>query len=610
MDHNDLFDDMEDWDEQEQQEDQPSQGTSTPKKLSEMTAEERQAFEQSKDYQEYKADIIDDVPFEGNLNGRSVRETLGLSDLKKTLRYSFNSIKCWITDIEDYEDVLMASPVMQQTLEKGEALLPTFKYLQQDLFLSLRKYKPEVVPESEMHMSTRLNRAIMGELVNTPEFIQLRRSCRMDNFLSGWGAEILCQEALKIIEDYIQKIKDLQQKRDALDDLMEKEEQIDDLVATNEELEELLEELLKQAAAGVPGAAEQAAAIQQQIEANQQSISQTKAMANAIAENQCDDLIDANDDDLQEMTRVMGKAMDMATNQVQQVSQLCDTWGIGSGPECQVSFQNKKGALEQIRRSPKLKKLTDLIGRFKESAITEQKKKAKNGAVELSSVTVGDKVQDILPSELMTLTHKATKPDFYRRQSEKGLLVYSKEAHKQKNKGPIIVCVDTSGSMNGDEEIWSKAMTVGVLEIAEMQKRDFACIIYSDHADEPIVIKKDEVNPDKIIQCAERFHGGGTNFECALEKAIKLIEQSTFREADIMFITDGDCGVSDKFLRKYRTVKEDKGFKTQGILVNMGYGHCSDSTLKEFCDDITLVSDVAQLKDSESEVNKAIFGSL
>lgn len=608
----DLFEGMEDWEDGDEHESEDSPASvASHKKLSEMTVEERQAFEQSKDYQEYKAHMINETPIEGNMQGRNVREILGLSNIKKPVGYSFNSVKCWVTDIEDYEDVLAQSPELQQILEEGEEILQTFKYLMQDLFLSLRKYRPEIVPEDQIHLSVRMNRNLLAELVNTPEFIQLRRSCRMDTFCSALGSKMLAEQALEMLKKYLEQVKDLQQKKDALDDLIEKEQQIDDLVESNESIQEMIDELMQQAAQGVPGAAEQIAALQQQMSQNEQAINITKQMANAIAEQRCDDLVEIGDDDLQEMTRVMGQAMSMASNEVQQVSQLCDAWGIGgSDSACQIAFQNKKDAIEKIRRSRKLKEMTDMIGRFKESAITEQKKKAKDGAVELSSVTVGDKVQDILPSELMTLTHPATKPDFYRKLSEKQTMVYSKEAHKQKNKGPIIVCVDTSGSMSGDEEIWSKAMTVGVLEIAEMQKRDFACIIYSDHADEPIVIKKDEVNPDKIIQCAEKFHGGGTDFESALEKAMKLIEKSTFREADIMFITDGDCGVSDKFLRKYRTIKEDKGFKTQGILVNMGRGHCSDSTLKEFCDTVTLVSDVAQLKDSESGVNKAIFGSL
>ena len=79
---------------------------------------------------------------------------------------------------------------------------------------------------------------------------------------------------------------------------------------------------------------------------------------------------------------------------------------------------------------------------------------------------------------------------------------------------------------------------------------------------------------------------------------------------DIVFITDGDCYVDDSFLRKFNQIKQEKEFKTMGVLVNMGRGHVSSSSLKEFCDSITLVSDIADLKDSESSVNKSIFGNL
>ena len=70
-------------------------------------------------------------------------------------------------------------------------------------------------------------------------------------------------------------------------------------------------------------------------------------------------------------------------------------------------------------------------------------------------------------------------------------------------------------------------------------QRDFACIIYSNKADKPIIVKKDEVAPQKIIDVAERFHNGGTNFECALEEALTLLNDSSFKEGDIVFITDG-----------------------------------------------------------------------
>ena len=567
-----------------------------------MSSEEREQFQNSQEYKEYKANIHEAVDKGPNMHGKTVQDIMGLSNKRDILGYSYNSLEHYDIDIEIYEDIVAQSPVMQQTLEEGEELLPTFKYLHQDIFLSLYKYKADVLPETDMHISTRMNRGIIKNLINTPEYISLRQTCRLDQFNAALGTEIIGREAIEILKEALEQIQDLQKQKEAMDDLIEKEEEIDDLM---EEIGDI-DDLIKQAKANGNGG--YAAQLAQEKQNKEEAAARLKAMANKIAE-ECDDLLD-EDDLAGQISQVMGSTLDEAGQQVSEVSKLCEAWGLGTGEKCMVAYQNKKDAIEKIRHSPNLSKLTDLVGRFKESAITEQKKKAKHGAVEIKGVTTGDKIQDTLPSDRMNLCNETTKGDFYRRMSEHGLLQYSKEAHKQKNKGPIIVCVDTSGSMSGDREIWSKALTVGVLEVAQMQKRDFACIIYSSYADDPIVIKKNEISPQKIIECAEKFHSGGTDFESPLEKALELIKDSTFKDADILFITDGDCYVSDKFSKKYKQIKEEKEFKTMGVLVDMGRGHCSDASLKEFCDSITLVSNVADLKDGNSDVNKSIFGAL
>lgn len=470
-------------------------------KFQDMTSEEIEQFQSSQEYKEYKADIEEAIDTPANFKGKTVQEIMGLSNRKDVVGYSYNALEHYDIDIDIYEDIVDQSPVMQKTLEEGEELLPTFKYLHQDIFLSLYKYKAKVLPETQMHISTRMNRGIISNLINTPEYISLRQTCRMDQFNAALGTEIIGREAIEILRNAIDNIKDLQKKKDAMDRLLEEEEKIDELIEEIGDIDELIEDAKQQ------GNAAYAAQLQAEKDAKEQAVATLKAMANKIAE-ECDELLD-DDEMATEISTVMGKTLDSTSQEVQEVSDLCQAWGLGTGENCHVAFQNKKDAIETIRHSPKLNKLTDLVGRFKESAITEQKKKAKHGAVEIKSVTVGDKIQDTLPSDRMNLCNETTKKDFYRRMTGHQLLTYSKEAHKQKNKGPIIVCVDTSGSMDGDEEIWSKALTVGILEVAQMQKRDFACIIYSSHADKPIVIKKDEIAPQKIIDCAERFHNGG-----------------------------------------------------------------------------------------------------
>lgn len=568
-----------------------------------MTSEEIAQFQQSQDYKEYKADIEEATDIAANMKGKTVQEIMGLSNRKDAIGYSYNALEHYDIDLDIYEDIVAQSPVMQQTLEEGEDVLPTFKYLHQDIFLSLYKYKAKVLPETQMHTSTRMNRGILKNLINTPEYISLRQTCRMDQFNAALGTEIIGREALEILKEELKKIQDLQKKKDAMDDLLEKEQQIDDLMEEIGDIDDLLEQA-KQSGNGA-----YAAQLMADKQAKEQAAAQLKALANKIAQ-ECDDLVEEDDDLAGNITKTMGKTLDSASKEVKEVSDLCESWGLGTGDNCHVAFQNKKDAIEIIRKSPKLNKLTDMIGRFKESAITEQKKKAKHGAVEIKSVTTGDKIQDTLPSDRMNLCNETTKKDFYRRMTEHQLMTYSKEAHKQKNKGPIIVCVDTSGSMSGDAEIWSKALTVGILEVAQMQKRDFACIIYDSSADEPIVIKKDEIAPEKIITCAERFKGGGTDFQSPLNKALNLIKDSTFKDADIVFITDGDCYCSDDFIRKFNQVKQEKEFKTLGVLVNVGSYHSSDKSLKEFCDDIALVSNIADLNNADSTVNKTIFGSI
>ena len=602
LDFNDLMDEFEDEITSSVQTDSVNGIQKNLGGFQDMSSEQIEQFQNSQEYKEFKADITEATDVKANLQGKTVQEIMGLSNRKETLGYSYNALEHYDVDIDIYNDIVDQSPVMQQTLEEGEELLPTFKYLHQDIFLSLYKYKARVLPEVDMHISTRMNRGIISNLINTPEYISLRQTCRMDQFNAALGTEIIGREAIDILREAIEKLKDLEQKKDAMDMLMEEEEKIDELIEDIGDIDELIEDAKR------AGNGSLAAQLEQERQAKEQSVATLKAMANKIAED-CDELIE-DDELVSEVSTTMGSTLTETGKQVQEVSELCEAWGLGTGENCQVAFQNKKDAIERIRRSSKLHKLTDLVGKFKESAIVEQKKKAKHGAVEIKGVTTGDKIQDTLPSDRMNLCNDITKGDFYRRMSEHGLLQYSKESNKQKNKGPIIVCVDTSGSMQGDEEIWSKALTVGILEVAQMQKRDFACIIYSSHADKPIVIKKDEIAPQKIIDCAERFHNGGTSFEAPLNEALELIKDSTFKNADIVFITDGDCYVSDNFSRKFKQIKEDKDFRTLGVLVNMGCGHVSDSSLKEFCDNITLVSDIADLNDGNSEVNKSIFGSL
>ena len=67
---------------------------------------------------------------------------------------------------------------------------------------------------------------------------------------------------------------------------------------------------------------------------------------------------------------------------------------------------------------------------------------------------------------MIALHHPILRKDFHRRFLDQELLQYSLRGVEEKGKGPMIVCLDGSSSMAGDKEIWSKAVTLTLLEIA------------------------------------------------------------------------------------------------------------------------------------------------
>jgi Mg-chelatase subunit ChlD len=62
----------------------------------------------------------------------------------------------------------------------------------------------------------------------------------------------------------------------------------------------------------------------------------------------------------------------------------------------------------------------------------------------------------------------------------KNLMQFKLEGKEKEGKGPLIVCIDNSGSMAGEREEWAKGFALGLLTIAKKQKREFCIIHFSD----------------------------------------------------------------------------------------------------------------------------------
>ncbi len=74
--------------------------------------------------------------------------------------------------------------------------------------------------------------------------------------------------------------------------------------------------------------------------------------------------------------------------------------------------------------------------------------------------------------------HPTTKIDFLRRFVEGQTMIFEQKGKEELGKGPIILCLDQSGSMR-NLDAQAKGFTLALMSIARRQKRDFCLILFS-----------------------------------------------------------------------------------------------------------------------------------
>ena len=72
---------------------------------------------------------------------------------------------------------------------------------------------------------------------------------------------------------------------------------------------------------------------------------------------------------------------------------------------------------------------------------------------------------------------------------------------------------------------------------------------------------------------------------------MEMIEDEGLDKADIVFITDGDCAVSQNFLREFNAWKEARQVTVVAVVINAGGWGCSTATVEQFADQVEKVTD-------------------
>ncbi len=262
----------------------------------------------------------------------------------------------------------------------------------------------------------------------------------------------------------------------------------------------------------------------------------------------------------------------------------------GEHPKTQIDLARKLA--EALKRgSTKLRHIAKIIGKFRRIAINKHRTKVKHGVDEVTDVVTGNDISRLLPTELMALEDEHMEPVFMRKFYERALLQYELQAVDTTGKGPMVVLLDKSGSMNGEPDAWSTAIAIALADIAKREKRMFAGLSFDTR-----IIHKAIVDSAKGEKLGSDFldvqANGGTDIHMALQAGLKLILESKndLQKADIVLISDG-LDSTDK-AAAFKKAATDAKIHVFGIMIGADV-----APMLEWCHDAVGVSDVAALDD-------------
>ena len=446
-------------------------------------------------------------------------------------------------DRRRFREIFELSSRLQKIRE--ESVLPMFEHLLADIWASLYKMKP-AIRAGEVDRVLLVNKLLMGRIMGQEQFVNYRQFTRLDDLSSVIGTvkigeklnEWLAEEKLLNTEmqDEIQEIQSMQRQLQKSDNPENSHAKIQTDI--NKAMAELNEKL------------------QKTMQNNSGKFSLTIEQA------------------MQETKHVKDSLKSLLGG---------TSAGSGDAELKKVPLRDQISLAEKIASTNHMQEIADWAGRFKQ--ITRKKQKSKHcESMERSGVTFGNNIERLLPMELVLYTHPITRIDFLHRFAEGQTMQYEQRGKEILGKGPIVLCLDQSGSMY-KLDTQSKGFTLALMSIARKQRRDFCLIVFSKIT-QIFHYEKGKTKTSDILNLAQTFLGGGTDFTLPLLDAVQVINESRFKQADVVFVTDGENEVDATFLEVFNEKKGEKDFKVLSLVIGN-----ETTTVAPFSDKVVHVTD-------------------
>ena len=242
---------------------------------------------------------------------------------------------------------------------------------------------------------------------------------------------------------------------------------------------------------------------------------------------------------------------------------------------------------------------------------------------EITGIRFGSRLEQLLPGEALLLRHPLLKKLWRARQAEGRLLAHDTAAvvvdwrpdpsaaaaaagapqAQALERGPIVLCLDTSGSMRGAPENVARAVVIAALRLAHASRRPCRLLAFGG----PGELVEHELGAGAAgltatLELMGQAFDGGTDVQTPIERAIDTVHQQRWRSADLLIVSDGEFGCVRSTVEALDRARAELGVFVQGVLV----GDRETMGMLEVCDAIHWVRDWRRHADATEAAGGAL----
>ncbi|MBS9775524.1 MAG: VWA domain-containing protein [Fusobacterium sp.] len=256
---------------------------------------------------------------------------------------------------------------------------------------------------------------------------------------------------------------------------------------------------------------------------------------------------------------------------IKRIREVIDDLDLGTGILWDLSKRNIIDSdvktlmkwIDILKDNEDIRKLCELLGKMRvynkvlkrEKYLSDSQEIIKipkiDSSEEIFGIKLGKNIEALLPSELSVLAYPELETLFDLKYVGSKLMMYDFQGYEEEEKkikeevsidkevdgrGPMIICVDTSGSMAGSPERIAKAISFAIVSRAISVERACMLINFSTEIE---VVEFDKISGfAEILEFLKKSFHGGTDIFPALSHTLDMLEKEEYEKSDILILSD------------------------------------------------------------------------